>query len=77
MKIIVWGKPGCSTCEKAKDILNERRMDYEVLKPFSSSENVLSRDVVKQFAAQKKLLPVIWIDGQFVHPKRLGEFLDS
>jgi glutaredoxin len=60
--IKVYGKPNCAFCTKAKNLLEQRNLDYEY-KDVSVVENMTA---LKEAYPLAKSVPQIWISGTHV-----------
>ena len=62
MKAVVWSKPQCVFCEKAKGLLRLEGIEYE--------ERYLdNQDSIQQFLIEhpdKRSMPQIWLDDEYV-----------
>lgn len=62
MKALVWSKPNCAYCDRAKALLQQRGIQYE--------ERVIGIDYTKQQLLESvptaRTVPQIFIDGVYV-----------
>lgn len=74
MGIVVYSKPNCSFCVKAKSLLSSRNKAYEEV---VVGEDLLREDFISLFPEQKTL-PLILVDGQQIGGfSNLVEYLDN
>lgn len=62
MKAIVWSKPDCPYCDRAKSLLESRGIDYEERKIGSG----WTREQLLEAMPGVRSVPQIWIDEQYV-----------
>ena len=64
--IIIYGKPGCIFCVKAKHFLERRHIPYTYIDIFSDIEQP-DKDVVNDvIATGYRSMPMVFIDGAFI-----------
>ena len=60
MKAIVWSKPACTFCEKAKSLLKMKGIEYEER---NIAQGWKVQDLLEA-APNAKTMPQIWLDGE-------------
>ena len=60
MKAVVWSKPACPFCVKAKNLLKNKGIEYEE-KNIAEGYNI--QDLL-ELVPNAKTMPQIWLDGQ-------------
>ena len=74
MKAVVWSKPACPFCVKAKNLLNNKGIEYE-------EKNIAEGHKIEDLLAlvpNARTMPQIWLDGEhlggyFELEKKLAE----
>lgn len=61
MEVVVYGKPSCPFCDKAKDILNNKGIDYKYIDITQDAEAYNFIKVEKGFAT----VPQIFVNGEY------------
>lgn len=69
LNVVIYSKPGCCLCDKAKAIL--LKVQAEI--PFAMQEIDISQNQVL-FEKYKYLIPVVAIDGQDIFVSKVSEF---
>ena len=62
MKAVVWSKPACPYCTKAKNLLKNKGIEYEE-KNIAEGWNV--QDLLKE-VPNARTMPQIWLDDKHV-----------
>ena len=62
MKAIVWSKPACAFCEKAKSLLKMKGIEYEER---NIAHGYKIQDLLEA-APNAKTMPQIWLDDKYV-----------
>ena len=62
MKAIVWSKPACPFCEKAKSLLKMKCIEYEER---NIAQGWKVQDLLEA-APNAKTMPQIWLDDKYV-----------
>ena len=62
MKAIVWSKPACVFCEKAKSLLKMKGIEYEER---NIAQGWKVQDLLEA-APNAKTMPQIWLDDKYV-----------
>lgn len=62
MKAIVWSKPGCTFCDKAKHLLTAKGVEYEER---NIAEGWKIQDLLEA-APNAKTMPQIWLDEEYI-----------
>ena len=62
MKAIVWGKPACGYCVKAKNLLQAKGIEYEER---NIAEGWKIQDLLEA-APNAKTMPQIWLDDKYI-----------
>ena len=62
MKAIVWSKPACGYCVKAKTLLQAKGIEYEER---NISEGWKIQDLLEA-APNAKTMPQIWLDDKYI-----------
>jgi glutaredoxin 3 len=62
MKAIVWSKPACAFCEKAKSLLKMKGIEYEER---NIAQGWKVQDLLEA-APNAKTMPQIWLDDKYV-----------
>ena len=62
MKAIVWSKPACGYCVKAKNLLQAKGIEYEER---NIAEGWKIQDLLEA-APNAKTMPQIWLDDKYV-----------
>ena len=60
MKAVVWSKPACPFCVKAKNLLNNKGIEYE-------EKNIAEGHKIEDLLAlvpNARTMPQIWLDGE-------------
>ena len=78
MKAIVWSKPACPWCDRAKNLLKNKGIEYE-------EKNIADGYKIQDLLAlvpNAKTMPQIWLDDEHLggYPeleKRLNELSDN
>ena len=60
MKAVVWSKPACPFCVKAKNLLKNKGIEYEE-KNIAEGYNI--QDLL-ELVPNAKTMPQIWLDGE-------------
>ena len=60
MKAVVWSKPACPFCAKAKNLLKNKGIEYEE-KNIAEGFNI--QDLL-ELVPNAKTMPQIWLDGE-------------
>ena len=60
MKAVVWSKPACPFCVKAKNLLKNKGIEYEE-KNIAEGFNI--QDLL-ELVPNAKTMPQIWLDGE-------------
>jgi glutaredoxin len=60
MKAVVWSKPACPYCVKAKNLLKNKGIEYEE-KNIAEGYNI--QDLL-ELVPNAKTMPQIWLDGE-------------
>ena len=74
MKAVIWSKPACPYCDKAKSLMKMKGVEYE-------EKNIADGHKIQDLLAlvpNAKTMPQIWLDGEhiggyFELEKRLNE----
>lgn len=71
---VVWTKPDCPFCVKAKDLLKQKGIEFE--------ERVVgehwTRDQLLEAAPNAKTVPQIWLEGKYIGTyDQLNEYLEQ
>ena len=74
MKAVVWSKPACPYCEKAKSLLKSKGIEYEEK---NIAEGHKIQDLL-ELVPNARTMPQIWLNeeyvgGYFELEKKLGE----
>tara|TARA_B100000927_G_scaffold275152_1_gene254901 strand:+ start:223 stop:450 length:228 start_codon:yes stop_codon:yes gene_type:complete len=74
MKAVVWSKPACAYCEKAKSLLKNKGIEYEE-KNIAAGHKI--QDLL-ELVPNARTMPQIWLNeeyvgGYFELEKKLGE----
>ena len=67
MKAVVWSKPACVFCEKAKRLLKSKGIEYEEK---NIAEGHKIQDLL-EMVPNARTMPQIWLDGE-----HLGGYLE-
>ena len=67
MKAVVWSKPACVFCEKAKRLLKSKGIEYEEK---NIAEGHKIQDLL-EIVPNARTMPQIWLDGE-----HLGGYLE-
>ena len=62
MKAVVWSKPACPFCDKAKSLLKTKGVEYEE-RNIAQGWKIQDR---LEAAPNAKTMPQIWIDDEYV-----------
>ncbi len=62
MKAIVWSKPACGYCVKAKNLLQAKGIEYEER---NIAEGWKIQDLLEA-APNAKTMPQIWLDDKYI-----------
>ena len=62
MKAIVWSKPACGYCVKAKNLLEAKGIEYEER---NMAEGWKIQDLLEA-APNAKTMPQIWLDDKYI-----------
>lgn len=62
MKAIVWSKPACGYCVKAKNLLEAKGIEYEER---NIAEGWKIQDLLEA-APNAKTMPQIWLDDKYI-----------
>ena len=62
MKAIVWSKPACGYCVKAKNLLQAKGIEYEER---NIAEGWKIQDLLEA-APNAKTMPQIWLDAKYI-----------
>lgn len=62
MKAVVWSKPSCVYCEKAKSLLKSKGIEYEEK---NIAEGHKIQDLL-EMVPNARTMPQIWIDEDYV-----------
>ena len=62
MKAIVWSKPACGYCVKAKNLLQAKGIEYEER---NITEGWKIQDLLEA-APNAKTMPQIWLDDKYI-----------
>tara|TARA_B100000519_G_C14180296_1_gene408190 strand:+ start:711 stop:950 length:240 start_codon:yes stop_codon:yes gene_type:complete len=78
MKAIVWSKPACGYCVKAKNLLKSRGIEYEER---NIAEGWKIQDLLEQ-VPNARTMPQIWLDenhigGYYELEKKLNELSNN
>ena len=78
MKAVVWSKPACPYCEKAKNLLKNKGIEYEEK---NIAEGYKIQDLL-ELVPNARTMPQIWLDeehigGYFELEKKLGQLTDT
>ena len=68
MKAIVWSKPSCPWCDRAKTLLTSEDLEY---KEFDLSDDKLRAEFYSKIGNDVKTVPQIFIDNE-----RVGGYQD-
>ena len=60
MKAVVWSKPACPSCTKAKNLLKNKGIEYEE-KNIAEGYNI--QDLL-ELVPNARTMPQIWLDGE-------------
>jgi len=60
MKAVVWSKPACPFCTKAKNLLKNKGIEY---KEKNIAEGYNIQDLL-ELVPNAKTMPQIWLDGE-------------
>ena len=60
MKAVVWSKPACPFCVKAKNLLKNKGIEYEE-KNIAEGYNI---QALLELVPNAKTMPQIWLDGE-------------
>ena len=69
MKAVVWSKPACPFCVKAKNLLKNKGIEYE-------EKNIAEGHKIEDLLAlvpNARTMPQIWLDGKYVKDSIAGK----
>ncbi|MBN1256498.1 MAG: hypothetical protein JXA52_02195 [Planctomycetes bacterium] len=69
-KTEIWTKPGCTTCEKVKEVIGAGNYEEHPAEALLDGLE-MNLDAMVQLAQQNMELPIIMCDGQFISPEDL------
>ena len=73
MFIEIYSKVGCPNCDKTKELLDSRNIEYK--------EHVVGRDITRDATIAKfpsaKVVPIIVVDGQMTEQGALRQLLNE
>ena len=70
-EMTLWAKENCPDCSPIIKLLQDNDVEHVVKPAVRMGEGRLGRLVIRQFAKQRKRLPIIKVDGEFVDPADL------
>jgi len=62
MKAVIWSKPACPYCDKAKSLMKMKGVEYE-------EKNIADGHKIQDLLAlvpNAKTMPQIWLDGEHI-----------
>lgn len=62
MKVVIWSKPACSFCDRAKSLLKMKNIEFEEKKIGSG----YSREDLLEAVPNARTVPQIFIDNQLI-----------
>lgn len=64
MKIEIFGKPNCSYCTSAKNLLEIKQVEYEYIDFFDLS--AAEQDKIHERAPSASSFPIIFLEGTYI-----------
>lgn len=69
MKVIIYGRPGCSYCERAKDLCEQKKVNYDY--------EIVGVDITKEALIEKIGKPVTSIPQIFIMSGGFAEYVEG